>query len=396
MALTTKRALWYAAESSFSTDPSADGSGYAFVHTVEIGDLSDDTETIETAYGVATGLPTAPVAGRQGWGFDFSVPAIGLATAAGDGASPPAADWLDNLLTHAFGASATVPGEGCTNASTATTLAVDTDAYGLQDLVPVYEASVPAAAARSQWVLIGGDAGTGTYDPIYPSWDQTPSTAAIAYGARRFTFAIPVTTTGAFVYRQDDVDFTLLGGRIANVTISAELGKMVQIKFSVRGDRIVQESKGSLPAVSVLAVTPLKSLLSPVWWAGSKIATKSIEIDLGMDGDELGATSGTHGRAGMETRFAQPSIKIEPLYADALRTAKRDATTGRVLVQLGGGVLSGSYLGTMALHLEEAFIDAAGPSEDSRRQRQSVTFKASHKVFFSGSTAARYVQLARA
>lgn len=395
MARTRKSALFVATESTYGTDPSASGAGYAYVPALgQIGALKDGLQLLETKYHTGRNFPTAPVAGADGWSFDVEVPMNGFATAAGDSGSVPANDWFDILLTHVFGSQTTVIGRGVGVGSTTTSFVLDLDTYNVQHVMPVYEASVPTGAARTQWALITVDAGTGTYT-VAPTQTQAPTTAATAYGTNAYQFDDDGGSSLAFVYRQDDVDYTLLGARCTGGTITAELGQIIRLKLSFAGDTKTQEAKGSLPVIVAYSRT-LRTLLSPVWFNNTQYATRKIEVDLGITAAVQESTQAVNGRANYELIYAAPKVMIEPLFTNAIQNLKRNQTQGRLLVQFGAGVLASGALNTMAFHAEQAVVIEADPVDENGRVRNAVTLQVTDPVEFTSGVNARYCQLLRA
>ena len=65
MSRTRKRAIYIDAESSYGTDPSADGSGYVHIPALEVGDIVDQLELLATDYFTGRMHGTAPEAGRD-------------------------------------------------------------------------------------------------------------------------------------------------------------------------------------------------------------------------------------------------------------------------------------------------------------------------------------------
>lgn len=398
MSRTRKRALWLASEAgSYSTDPSANGSGYVHV-PVMAGTLTfrDQLTLIDTDQHVDSNFPTKPLAGPDGWQLDAEVPLSGLSAAAGDGtnASTVTDDYLDIIMAHITTSAVTTPGEGLAGSSTTTTIILDTDAYNAQHLAPIYESGLPAAAPRTQWAMINIDGGA-TYTGCTPTLDDAPTTAAVAYGTKAYIPSVAGGNSLALVYRSPTADYTLLGGRVTAATIVGELDGVWRLRLTIQGDRIVRESKGSLPAIAVFSRF-LKVQLSPVWFGGTKYATNRIEIDLGITAAEIGSTAATNGRANYDSIAIVPSVTISPLFTTALEDLKRNVTAGELLVQMGGGVLANSVLNTCAFHILEATARGNDDADDGGRQRISLPFQTSTPLLHSSGAAARVWQFVRA
>lgn len=403
MAITRKTSLWVAAESSYGADPSANGSGYKTVPVLgPCPRPTDGKATLATEYSTGRQWPTAPIAGPDGWTLDgVETPLIGLLTAAGDGvnASTKADDWLDVLLTHIFGTQYTTTGEGLAGGSSGSSLVCDTDAFTIQDLLPIWESALPSSgAARSQWELVTVDNGDGTYT-VAPAFTADPTTAAVAYGAKIYRPSDAGGNSLALVVQDDDIYYTLLGARVTAFSIVGELGGIVRSRLSFAGDSKTEEAatKTALPArLAAPALTPVKTVLSPVWFNGTQYATRRFEIDFGLETAMVGSTAATHGRANWQNVSMRPRLTFEPLRTDALQNLRRNATAGRALVQLGSGAFASSILNSLAVAFSEGVATEVTDTDDQGVARKSVIVSMTDPVYFSGSTLSQVVQLARA
>jgi len=396
-ARTRQRSLYLALESSYATDPSADGSGYLPV-PCELGDLTDGKEVIATAYSTGRPWPTPSVPGRDMAEISFSIPLYGLALSAGDGtdAASVTDDALDLLLQHIFGTQTDTTGEGVGTGSTTSSLVLDSDVRSQYDLVPVFEPGLPTAAPRTQWAYLASDPGSGTYD-VAPALAAAPTTAAVAYGCHVFRPNSPLAggPTLACVYVDSEVgSYTCLGGRVTSFSISGEPGQRIMASVTVRFDRKSEDAtaKTGLPAaLTAPATSPLITLLSPVWFGGAAYPTQTFTLDLGITAAEITATSGLNARAADEVITLSPTLSIAPLRTDAITNLKRTVTQGVTLVQFGGGVLSGGVLNAMACVFGASELVEASMSDDNGHGRQSVTINA-----VDSGAAAPFVQIARA
>lgn len=387
MARTRRKALWGALQTGgYDTDPSANGSGYTPWPCDVLPDLADKKEPLPTTYQTGDNWDTELEEGPDGWELSgVELPLIGLATAAGDGvdASTVTADWLNDILTHVLGATlATTPGEGVASIGGATAMTLDGDVLDLYDLVPVYEAGVPALP-RTQWEIVTVDPADNSYTiaPGFADYGTVPPTgAAVVYGVKRYTFDDDGGVPMAFVYRDDGQDYTLLGGRCTSMQIRIPAGGgRVKLVTSWRGNTKTAESKASLPAAVVApAITPIRGVRSPVWFNGTNYGSAEITIDFGISAAEIQSTAGSEGRAGDEHVFQAPMVTIRPQYTNAINNLKRNVTKGRLLVQIGGGILSGGVLNTCAVHFDQAQAMVVTRTDDNGVARQEVQFKASN------------------
>jgi hypothetical protein len=397
MAKTKKKALYVATESGgFGVDPSANGAGYLQVFATSLSFLSDGKEPLDTDYFTNRNFPTAPIAGPDGGSFEVEVPLIGMATAAGDNvnASTVTDDWLDRILLHIFGQQVTTIGEGVGAASTTTNIVFDADSFGVQDIVPVFEANLPSAAAqRSQLAYLTVDPGTGSYTA--QALAAAPTTAAIGYGQKRYLPTDDGGNTLAFYYVEDALPYTLLGCRVTAASIALEARKIAKMKLSVSYDNATQGAKGSIPAIAAApAVTPLRGLLSPFYFNGVQYATPKVMIDLGITAAVGEATEGINGRGDHINMMMVPKVSVTPLRTDALRELKRQSTAGRLMVQIGAGIFGSSILNLMSFAMEGATARGSNSSDDNNRVRSAVDFTCADPVVL-GAASARAVQLNR-
>lgn len=395
---TRKRSLHIAHETTFATDPSADGSGYLYTPAEGI-EYTDQLEVLTTEYSTGRNYPTESEIGADGAEITFRTPLIGMASAAGDGtdASSVTDDWLDLLFEHSLGVQATSAGEGVGAGSTTTNLVLDTDAYGPQDLVPIYQAAIPAGNPRTQWTAITVDPADGTYT-VAPAFTTAPETAAIAYGVKRYTDDDDGGPSLAAVVRDDTLHYTLLGGRVSRLRIIAEAQRRVMCEFSASFDRKSEDTaaKTALPAATRMATTPIKSFRSPVWFNGSRISTRMIEIDFALTTAAITDTESTNGRAGWDLISIAPMVTIEPLRSDDYINLKRAGTKGPLMIQLGAGVLAGGVLNTVGLHMARAEAREVTITDENGRARNRIVFHAVDQIEFSAGVGSRFFQICRA
>ena len=395
MTRSRKKSLSIAAQANYLTNPSANGSGFTPVPTLTISDPVDTKQQLPTERFTSRAWPTAPETGPDGATLSFETELIGLHLAAGDGVNAVTIpnDWLHLLLQHAFGNVFTTPGEGAVTA-TASTLQLDGDSQNVHDLVPVFEAGIPSGLVRTQWGLVTSDDPPATYG-ITPNWVSTPTGAAVAYGVKRYEVNEDNNLYLAAAVVDDDVGtYLMLGGRVTGLRISAPTGQIARATWDVRFDTKVEASATltALPApVNAPVVTPLKSLLSPFMFNGTYYDTAGIEFDAGLETAPIAATSGANGRSGDEVITARPSMRVTPLRQDALLNLKRDVTQGPCFAQLGGGVLAGGVLNTMAIGFGNAYVSEATAQDDQGHARQALTIMASDP-----GNAGRFMQVVRA
>lgn len=403
MARTKKLSLYVASEgSNFAGDPSGSGAGYVPVPALEIGLINDGKSAIETNYMTGRNHDTAAIPGPDGGSFDFTIPWYGFGTAGAAGSGPPGTlDALDILLAHLLGATVTRNGGDVTSGTTPAAVIVASDVYTAGDLVPIWEAGLPSSAnggPRTQWHQIISDAGTGTYS-VAPNLVQNITTAAVGYATRQWSPDDDGGPSVAFVFIEDDRQFTLLGCRCkATVSVAGAANSTVQMKVSVEYDQLAETTKSSLPApLAAPPVTPLIASLSPIWFNNTRIPTSKWSIDLGLQTSPVMSTETETGRANNELIRSAPTLTLSPLVASTYEALKRNQTIGQLLMQVGAGRLSGGALNTMAVCWDAAQVRDAKRVDEQGRIRNELAFKLADPVVVGAtSVAARPFTIARA
>lgn len=397
MARTKKRALWWQLEGTYGVNPNGagDGTGLVGVPATMIGDRKPMKAQLVTNYMTGRNFDTPNIPGPDGGEFEVEVPAIGLSAAAGVAVAPPTADWLDILLEHVHGGVSVRNGVAVASAL-AGSMTIATDFFSINDLVAVHRAAVPAAGPRSQWALLTSDGGTGAYN-VSPAWVDVPTSASIAYGARVFRPDDDGGATLMCVYRDDDDDYTLNGCRAVALSVGYDdAGQIVKYKIRIAYDSATIEDLANLPAVvSAPAVTPVRSLLSGIWFNGTLYESAKASFDYGIVAAELRSSYRSNGRAGHESiRFA-PKLTLSPIGENAVEQLQRNATVGPLVAQFGAGVLGGGVLNTLAIGAAGAQVVQTANEDDNGRRRTAVTIEIKDIVFATGTTPAIFFQTVR-
>jgi hypothetical protein len=391
-----KRQIHIMAESTYATDPDSDGSSYLYVPAEGIT-YEEQTEIIETAYSTSRNFPTEAEVGAQGHSVTFSVPLIGLASAAGNGtdASTVTADWLDTLLLHVFGSSSTTEGESVTGSTTSSLTTADSNWATVQNLVPVHIASVPTGAERTQWSQIQSSAAGAT--TLAPTLQQSPGNGAVAYGVRQYRADDDGGASIALVLTDDTLVYTFLGGRVTSLRITGEHKRRAMAQVTIQFDRrSLDAGKSSLPSAALMTTTPVKAFRSPVFFGNDRYATRMVEIDFGLSAAEVQDTESTNGRGGYELVSIAPTVTIEPLRSNTYDALKQNLTRNPLLVQLGGGVVSGGVLNSLALHLARCEVREVAYTAQDGITRNRLVFTAVDRIEFSAGVASAFMTLARA
>jgi len=394
MARRRKMAAWAMTEPTYGTDGSDNGSGYTFLPATGVSLITDNLALLETNWDLGRNFPTAKLAGRDAWAAELDLPWTGLGTAAGDGASPPAEDYLDLFLKHILATSTTVDGEGVASSGN-TDLELATDSLDVQDLAAVYEAGIPSGAVRTQWRRMLTDDSAGNYTTS-DAWDSNPTASAVCYGTRTYQPSDAGGSSMSLVVRQDDQDYTLSGGRVVGARITGALDDWSRLKLAIVGDNKTAESKASLPDAVPFARQPCKPLLSPLRFGGTEYETQGFEFDFGISAAERGSTAAAQGRAEWESIAVKPMLTFSPLYTDALNALRRSATEGRMLLQIGAGVLSGGELNTTAIYAENAQLTEVGSTDENGRIRAAAKLEVVDPGYWSAGVLSRFLQIVRA
>jgi len=391
---TRKNSLYIAAESAFSTDPSSSGSGYLHIPAVSVGELSDQIEMVDSSFMIGTNRATRTLVGRDGWSIDLEGPVIGLAAAAGSGATAASTDWFNLILAHVLGTGSARDGEDVSSATASTISLVAMDTHSAQDLLCVHEPALFGGGNRSQWRQVESETAGPVYTVGY-DFEATPTSSAVSYGSMNYRPANDEgnAATLALCLVQDQDTYTLLGGRVTSFSITAETTGFVKFSASIQGDRKIRDNtnKISLPTTApAVTPTPVRAMLSPISFpnpaGGNTIATSKFSIDFGITASAIESTEGAQGRAGFESTGLAPKISIEPLFQDDLVDMKRDAENNvfGIMVQMGAGELSTGVLNTCAFFAPAVQIVEASSADDGGRRRANLSLKVVDAGQFGG------------
>ena len=387
---TRKKALWIGSESTFGTAPS--GSSFLYVPAVQIGELKDTLQLLKTDYFTNRSFGTAPVVGPDGWSLDIDVPVCGLELGKAGGQSPSADDFLDLICSSIFGTQYSRDGLAVAS-TTSSTITYDSGSHTQQDLLPTYDAGITVDGGnRTQWAFATSSSA------ITPNWVTNPSSSAVVYAAKSYRFDDDGGNTFALQLQQDAIDYKLEGGRFSKAVFIGEMGQINLLRLTAIGDRKSVATISSLPGPITIWPRVTQTLLSPVFFNGTKYPTKRFEIDLGLTVNDQQSTEALNGRASIDVIRMAPTIKIQPLFTSAIQDLKRTPTRGRTFVQFGSGALDGGgVLNTCCFYAEEGCVMSADPVDDGGRLRNDVTIHCTDPINnYSGNIGSYPVQFARA
>jgi hypothetical protein len=135
--------------------------------------------------------------------------------------------------------------------------------------------------------------------------------------------------------------------------------------------------------------------LSPVFFNGSALETKSISIDYGVNAAPYLVTGAANGRGDFLNIALAPKVSVEPLRTDANILLKRNGTTGRLMIQQGAGIFAASSLNLGAFHAESVQAQEVNYSDDAGRARQKIDFTVVNPGNFSAGVQSVKIQSVR-
>jgi hypothetical protein len=391
-----KYALWIDQESTFATDPDTDGSDYTAVPIDGVPTFpTGGAASLEQELGINRNRMTSDVAGPDGGEFSFSVSMIGLATAAGNGASPGADDWLDYLLNSFLGTKATFDGDDITGAN-AGDVSITNDTLGAEDVF----VAVATGATAGQW---RHTVSASSAYAINRNWDTTPTAADIVYGAKIYGDAEADGSSLAAAWQIDDKIYEYLGCRVTAFSIQGEAGGKITANVTMRFDRVASRDaaaesparKASLPTIDGFDPTPTIAQLSSVAWNGSAVAVKSFGIEFNIDAQDNMSTAGANGRSDIEVLSVNPTITINPAFDQTFETNFDAKTQGTIEIQMGKGLLSGSVVNSCFFYAQAAQISEVRTSPDGNKHRQEITIKVIDAGVRTGTDVYKYFRFAR-
>jgi len=382
------RALWVDEESTYNTDPSADGSGYQHVPLQSLPTAENAQEGVDLQYATGRnhGPERIPLADR-GAVNGIEIPLLGFGTSSGDEAAPPATDMVDWIMTSALGQPlAAYEGEGVAAGSGASNVILDDTVTGLAQYIPI---PVWYATNRVRWRAINSAAGAPTYT-VLPDWDSLPLDSSIMYGARVWGQQDQFQTQGATLHTvvQTNLRNQRLGG-VRPTALSAHMtaGGECVLRTSFVSDSWADNdtAKSSLPAPTTIPV-PAIGVLSSVYWGSTALTVSQVDIDFGLSAGVIPGANAANGRADHVINSADPTITINLAWDPASYDVDFRAGTFRsLLVQMGGGT-SASRVNSFCFFAPR--VEISQPPQVgglNGRLRHTVTFR----VADSGVSGAR-------
>lgn len=332
MSLHKLDALYFAVESSFATDPSANGSGYAFVHAQDIT-VKLERKVIERPLQNNTITRNTHTMGGYKSTLTFKTEMRGTGTAA---ASTVAAidGEVGKLLKAVFGTQDKDTGS-LVSGSGSTTTTIDVTAgqgsqFSIGNLVGV---GLSTGIEVRRITNIATDTLTVT-----PAFSGAPANGNTVYAADNFRLADSGHGTVSFVAKGDGREFCLTGcmGSVKFGGITADGRPMFDFNFM--GDGWSETTKASLPAATDSYTNYAPTVVgSPCYISTSAtgLTIAEFDLDLGNKIVEQPSTAGTNGRATYVVTGRDIKGKLKAFFNTTQLTSFKNATEVPILMQVG-------------------------------------------------------------
>jgi hypothetical protein len=399
--MTIATAVYIAAESTFATDPSADGSGYTAVATTGPVSPWSRTQTVlspDRATGRARRQQMRP--GPDGASITLRMPYRGFASAAGVGSSPATTDALDLILNSAFGAGSNVAGIAG-NASTTTTLFVQAGAGNSLDPGDALAHYTPGTFGdRIQWRTIDVPESTGG-QYAHRAVTGPVGASSISYGYRRWSPAsVPYAGAGAslavHVVMTNGDQWTLLGGRPSQIAVTANAGEEAHIEATIMFDRVSNGDKASLPTVAAFTPAAIVATQSTIVVGGTSYETNRVRITWQLGTADQRSVTGDNARSNILPRTADVDIEIAPPLAAAWESDFTGQTARRVEITIGSAAVSGGAANSCHFIAEHAQPSAWSIEDDNNQPRNVVPLTVVDRGTYASGALARYWSFCRA
>lgn len=398
--MTIATAVYIAAESTFATDPSADGSGYTAVATTGPVSPWSRTQTVlnpDRATGRARRQQMRP--GPDGASITLRMPYRGFAAAAGVGSSPSSTDALDLIFNSAFGSGTNVAGIAG-NASTTTTLFVQASAGNSLDPGDALAHYTPGTFGdRIQWRTIDvPETIGGQYS--HRAVTGPVGVTSLSYGYRRWTpNVVPYAGAGpslaVHVVMPNNDQWTLLGGRPSALSVAANAGEEAYVDVTILFDRAVNGDKASLPIVTAFTPPAILATLSTIVWGGTAYETSRVKMTWALNTADQRSVSAQNARGAILPRTADVDIEIAPPLAAAWEDDFTAQTARRIEITIGSGAVSGGVANSCYFMAESAQVNAWSIEDDNNQPRNVVPIMVVDRGTYSSGPLARYWQMHR-
>lgn len=375
MALTKAHSLYMARpEVTFSTDLSANGSGYAFIHAGEIAQTPEYGEPIVRNQQDSSIVPQKVVIGAQGGQITFKTEARGVTTAnaADDGTTASHGEMGLSLRATMGDVDLDV---GTTFAAGWTTTTGDVaSAAGLRvgSLIYRIQGGSEPAPGKAEVRRVSNIA-TNTLT-VTPAWTTAPSNTDVCYAMACYQAASSGHQTEDIVIKGQDSSEHLYTGCMGDWTLSPLAARAVgEFAWTYVADDVDHTSaKGSLPAETDSYPDPVVVRCAPFYIGSTETLTSEVGLSLGNDIQPKAATSGCQGRAGWVVVGQDITWTSKVYFAEGNITQYVGGTTQELLFYADDGIGN-----VVAISIPAAQIVQSPTYEDESGQVvQTLTWKA--------------------
>lgn len=375
------RAFHVVAESTYSTDPDADGSDYLPLHSFDVGYPNDGLELEDGEFKTGRNEASEEIPNGDGGTIDVGWYAQGFTTSAGDAASVPTADGVDLMLNNALGTPITYIGEGVSTGSTTGNVVLDAVLANSEARIPI--GLYVAASTRTRFRAVASVAGAPTYtiDTAGPVWEAAPLTGDNTWGARVWYQRDELATAGATLSAVGEIDsniHTMTGVRHRSLSLEAPARKSARFKSTLFADDWAENQGATKSSLTQNTTWPYPAIgqLAGVWWGDTLIQTSKTMIDFGISSAPMLSTYGTNGRSDDQIISIDPVITVDIIHAasQAFHADRRAGTIRPVLVQIGG-LSTTTRANAFCFYAARAQLTEVGWSNDQGYTRRSLKIK---------------------
>ncbi len=292
-------------ETTFRTDPDADGSDYAFLKCMNDATWQPTADVVERP-GQSGSLTRQPhIIGAKGGKLSFKLELKGSGTAAGSAVAAIASEsspFLEACLGSVSRGTGTTVGTGSTTTSI---VVASTAGLSVGMMVSIGgESRFITAIADSTHLTVRALAGA-------------PSNGTVLYASSKFTRANSGHKSCAFVAIRDGIEYTLLGcyGTVKLEGATAKGTAVLAFDFEVSTWSVT--TKASLPGTALAGVNAVRAPIvkgSPFALDGTTRLISGLDFDPGQSFTPQLTTEDADAKSGFELVDAQPKGSFKSYY----------------------------------------------------------------------------------
>jgi len=347
-------ALWMAQETTFATDPDADGSDYKFLKVAGDITFQPNADVLERP-GQTNDLTTQDhVVGAQGGtlSFPLEMKASGTAAVSAVAAiaseSSPIIEAVLGAVTRGTGTTCTGTGDGSVG-------------------TPLTLTSV-AGVAVGMMVSVSGETRfvkqiIGSTVVLNKALSSTPAAATVLTASSMFYRSNTAQKSLAFVAKRDGIEYTFLGGKAKFKVSGVTARGTALMQVDVEVDRWSETTKASLPATTLTGITAVKGPCvkgGSVTIDGTEEVTAELEVDPGVELVFQDSIAGTQGRADVEIVSSAPVGVIHPYYGATRLTTFLAGTAVELCVAVGSTTTGFGFYVPRAQYMAPTFENRNG------------------------------------